>query len=192
LFLIYINLTACISIAGGDIPEIDSSALYFDNLEPKPSLAYHFDGLGYFEEHENVLLKELDESGYFSSIIKNPDKYYGIAPEKATRADIELNITLNNYSNMNLLFAVLSGFSLFTIPTWSTSDYQFEVQVVDRNALKSEFILMDSSTVITWLPLILTFELAIPHAPGNAADKIVWQNGFRNILLAIKDKGFLD
>lgn len=81
-----------------------------------------------------------------------------------------------------LLAALITGATLYVIPSWVTEDIKIDVEV-SRGQHKKKFQLNDHYTLVQWLPLI--FAAPFTDSPKVARDKVV-ARVFDNLLLRMQ------
>ena len=108
--------------------------------------------------------------------------------EGPTEADVIIDAKVNGEQKpLALFFAVLTGVSLYILPSWIHSELDWEVQVTAKGASQS-YKLFDSLLLVQWLPLVV----AVPFhdTPAELEQKMV-ENAYLNLLLKMKQDGFL-
>lgn len=187
LILTMLILSGCAVFDGGKVPETELTSSDTDNVN-KPTISYSSlakGGLSSVKElpeaGQNIiaeeLVSELEASEYFSSISKDDKK-----------ADIQLEVKLTNSGDPAAIVpAVITGLSLFIIPSWATDNFNLVATAERKDGLKKEYVLADSTKIVQWLPMIFVF-------PFNNFSVIpdVRKNMYRKVLADMKDDGFFD
>lgn len=93
----------------------------------------------------------------------------------------------NENSPAAILPAFITGFSLFTIPSWATAKVHIAAQVKSAGATRA-YDLQDSMTMVQWLPMI--FAMPFVDNPMKAG-KLVDENTYRTLVLRMKTDGLL-
>ena len=181
-----LGLSGCAFFKGGNIPETTLTPP--EQAEAmKPSLFYSInaknfiygivsDSPQYQKYSERELAQVLKESNYFSAIMQD-----------GWDADINMSVTLTDtISPAALIGAVITGLSLYTIPTWMTEYFEVKTTVKTKNGQTKEYEMSDSATMVTWLPMIFVF----PVKNFSEITK-VRENMYRNLLVRMKDDGLL-
>lgn len=185
-FSLVLLLSGCAVFDGGNVPHATLSPA--DNDAKKPTLSYSstsFSGLSTVDKSpeatqaiiEKELISQLEESNYFNSITK-----------KDETADITLDVKLTNSGNPAALVpAVITGLSLYTIPSWATDNFDLVATAKRKDGLEKEYVLADSTTIVQWLPMIVAF-------PFNNFSVVpdVRKNMYRKVLSDMKSDGFFD
>ncbi len=178
-------MTGCAVFPGGEIPQVDLVELV-KNIESKPSLSYEFNARGGLSSTKDLpddvesiieieLLDVLNKSEYFREVI-----------EGDVRKDIHLNITITNSGNPAAMIpAFITGFSLYSIPSWATDKFEVKAKVAKSDGMEREYVLNDTATLVQWFPMILAF-------PSNSMSVIkdVRSNMYRAVLLKMNEDGF--
>ena len=124
---------------------------------------------------------------YFDAALKESDCC--IVVEGPTEADIVVNGKAINENNPAAVIpAFITGFSLFTIPSWAT--VTIHIQAEAKSGLMSRnYDLSDSITMVNWLPMIFVLPFADnPISAGKAVD----ENTYRTLVLKMKQDGFFN
>ncbi|MBU2707229.1 hypothetical protein KCM76_14635 [Zooshikella marina] len=189
LIIIYLIslMSGCAMYEGGNIPStsLDKTNI---NIKNKKSLSFTSLAKGGFskpskqpEFAQNIIKGELttvlEKSGYFSRISAND-------PE----AELKLELIITEAGNPAALIpAFITGLSLYTIPSWATSNYEVNAIIQNKEGRQKKYLLKDSVTLVQWLPMIFAF----PSHDFSVVPK-VRKNMYRYLLKQIKDDGFLD
>jgi hypothetical protein len=108
--------------------------------------------------------------------------------EGPNEADLVVDGTVyNDNSSAALIPAVITGLSLYTIPSWVTANVH--ISAVAKNGSKSHsYDLQDGMTMVQWLPML--FVLPFADNPFKAEKKIT-ENLFNTLVVKIKTDGLL-
>jgi len=82
--------------------------------------------------------------------------------------------------------AMITGFSLYTIPSWVTSNVHLVVEV-KRSGKDYKYDLKDHSTMVQWLPMMFAFPFANPFT----VEKEVSANAHRTLVAKLTQEGAL-
>ncbi len=185
---LFLGLTifGCAVFNGGKVPETVLTPLEKMD-QPKPTISYGIMAMGGLFRTSNSpeivqsiiageLLQTLEQSNYFSRISKNDDE-----------ADISLSVTIKNTGTPAAMIpAIITGLSLYTIPSWATDNFEVTALARNRRGYSKEYTLSDSTTLVQWLPMLFVFPVknfsVIPE---------VRKNIYRNILSQMKIDGFI-
>ncbi|MEZ5530368.1 MAG: hypothetical protein R3E57_10665 [Porticoccaceae bacterium] len=187
LILTMTILSGCAVFDGGKVPPTTLSS-FDNNDDKKPTLSYSslaMGGLSSTKELpesgqkliEDEIFSELESSAYFSNIAKDDE-----------HADINLKVKLTNTGNPAALVpAVITGLSLYIIPSWATDHFNLTATAERKDGLKKEYALDDSTTLVQWLPMMFVF-------PFKNLSEIqeVRKNMYRKVLSNMKDDGFFE
>lgn len=110
--------------------------------------------------------------------------------EGPTEADVVVDGKFINENNPAAVFpAFLTGFSLFTIPSWATSNVHLQV-TANRGGKSTSYDLRDSMKMFTWLPML--FAMPFVDSPNPIkAEKEITENAYRNLVLKMQTDGVL-
>lgn len=185
-----ITVSGCAVYEGGKVPKT-TLAVYDNSNAPKPTLSYSSLAMGGLTETlklsetnqaiiEGELLSVLENSAYFARISRQDS----IITDKAS--DISLEVTLTNTgSPAALIPAVITGISLYTIPSWATDEYHLVAKVKRTDGLEKEYIMDDSTTLVQWLPMIFVFPVK-----GFSVVPEVRKNMYNKMLSDMQEDGF--
>lgn len=189
-FLLFISLcftlSGCAVFSGGNVPA--TVLMPLENTDQKkPTISYDITASdGFFstskssEIIQNVIagefLQTLEQSEYFSRISKNDDE-----------ADLNLSVTIKNSGNPAALIpAMITGFSLYLIPSWATDNFVVTAVAKNKDGNSKQYVLEDSTTLVQWLPMMFVFPVknfsVIPE---------VRKNMYRNIVMQMKNDGLI-
>jgi hypothetical protein len=179
------SMTGCAVFDDGKVPKTTLSP-YEDNDFPKPTIAYSSTALGgvfSVKTHpealqsiiEGELFSVLDSSEYFSRIAKRDEG-----------ADIRIDVTMTDIgSSVAMIPALITGMSLYTIPSWVTNHFNLVAKVERKDRLKKEYTLTDSVLLVQWLPMMFLFPVknfsVIPDLRKNM---------YKKVLADMKNDGF--
>ncbi len=185
LLVISTSLSGCAVFRSHDLPEVGS-------LPPpaaaaqKPRAGYEFRSTVNMGSknpaHENLRAKQetefaelLRESGYFATIEKGSGK--------------DVNITVELVENGNpaaIAGAVVTGLSLYTIPSWATVNLEATCRVTTADGRAREYKVSDSATLVQWLPMMVVF----PFKPISEIEDLR-KNMYRNLIVKMQQDGIL-
>lgn len=179
--------TGCASFKQNRLPEISGfGSAPAESIKPSAtySFAYTYkltaEGQG-TERDRATLSREfaqvLTESAQFSSVT-----------EDASGGDVHIDAQLHNYGNPAALIpAFITGFSLYTIPSWGTDHWRLTATVINSGGDPQSYTFEDSSTLVQWLPMIFATPFQFP---GQVIPE-VRRNIYKNLVKAMKDNGAL-
>ena len=180
-------LSGCAVFPGDKVPKITLSS-YDGNAENKPTISYAYTAMGGLSTitrlpdstqsiMEGELVSAMQGSEYFSRVSKVDDS-----------ADIQMSVTMTNSGNPAAIIpAVITGLSLYTIPSWATDNYNLVVNVEKTGGLKKQYVLADSTVVVQWLPMMFVFP-----AKNFSAIPELRKNMYRKVLSDMKNDGFFN
>ncbi len=190
LFILSLSLihVHCATFPADRLPEVKSSDLEFKG-DNKTKIFSHMKA-----EINTSFNKENIEANHVSSRKKAFEdvlKETGccVLVDRKEEADLVLNMKSYGATNLGaMFFALLTGASLYLIPSWVTIEAQIEAQVQGRT-LSRTYQLSDSVVLTQWLPLIVVLPFQ-DHSPIDANEFLI-ENVFKNLLLKMKEDGFL-
>lgn len=90
-----------------------------------------------------------------------------------TDSDLTIKAKIYKYENPAALVpAILTGLSLYTIPSWATLEYTLKANVTTKSKQSFNYEIQDSWTLLQWLPMMFVF----PAYPPNKAEESVFRN----------------
>ena len=180
-------ISGCAVYEGGQVPKTTLTA-YQDNDQPKQNVSYSSVAMGGMSSPEEM--PEAAQSiieGELLSVLESSD-YFGRISKKDESADISIDVTLTNSSNPAALIpAFITGFSLYTIPSWATDNFDLVAKVERKDGLKREYALTDSATLVQWLPMIFVFP-----TKNFSVIPDVRKNMYKKVLADMREDGFFD
>lgn len=179
------SLSGCAVFRSNELPEFGSL--------PGPATAtqklrvgYEFSSTANMGEkkpqHENLRATQesefvgvLRESGYFASV------------EKGQGKDITISVELVETGNpAAIAAAVVTGLSLYTIPSWATVNLEATCRVTTADGRTREYKLKDSATLVQWLPMMVVF----PFKSFSEMEDLR-KNIYRNLIVKMREDGAL-
>jgi hypothetical protein len=113
---------------------------------------------------------------------------FATVTEAATGGDLHIDVRLHNYGNPAAVIpAFITGFSFFTIPSWTTDHWQLTAAVSHPGGDPHSYTLEDSEIMVTWLPMILVMPFKFP---GQVIPE-VRRNMYKNLLKTMRENGDL-
>jgi hypothetical protein len=179
-------LTGCASFPRNQLPTVEK-------LQPPPEGAkrlnavYSFssgvDLFGKQEHQENVralLEKEfvdvLRESGYFASVTSG------------NQGEMHIQVRLvNSGTPAAMIPAVITGLSLYTIPSWATDRYNITAKVLPPDGKERTYELADAMTTVQWLPMIVVAPFKNIVSVSGEVRRNIW----RHLILKMQQDGLL-
>jgi hypothetical protein len=186
LLAIGMSLPGCAIFRHQDLPEVKS----FPSLAPgvkKPTASYEFASaveIGNRRPHpekiraelESEFVQVLQESGYLATLEKG-----------SSGKDISIRVDLLNSGDPAALVpAFITGFSLFTIPSWATDNLEASCKVSTADGKTHEYKLKDSTTIVQWLPMMFVF----PFKPFTGVAE-TRKNIYKNLIIKMQEDGIL-
>ncbi len=170
---VFLNVIMVLSIAGcagfraGNLSEIANENLIV-NSDDKTKIFYE----NRFDTSVNVsdeALREaetLQRQNFFSQLSMS-----GCCEltDKREEADLYVTAIFGNHANpAAMVGAVLTGYSLYTIPSWITPKLSYKVDVATPSNATFHYEYADSYTMVQWLPMLFAFPFANPFPMEEA------------------------
>lgn len=110
-----------------------------------------------------------------------------VVVENLNEADVVLNVTSHNDNDPGAMMgAVLTGLSLYTIPSWATINFHISADV-KKGDKSFQYDTKDSMKMVQWLPMALMFPFADPFT----MEKAVGENVQKTLIANMKRDGVL-
>lgn len=110
-----------------------------------------------------------------------------VVVESLNEADVVINATSHNENNpAAMMGALLTGFSLYTIPSWVTINFHVSADV-KKGDKAFQYDTKDSMKMVQWLPMALMFPFANPFP----MEKAVGENVQKTLIANMKKDGVL-
>lgn len=185
LLVITVSLSGCAVFRSNDLPETGT-------LPPpaaaaqKPKAGYEFSSAVNMGNknpaHENLRAKQeiefaevLRESGYFAAV------------EKGNGKDVNISVELVEKGNpAAVAAAVVTGLSLYTIPSWATVELEATCRVTAADGRTHEYKMKDSATLVQWLPMMVVF----PFKSFSEMEELR-KNIYRTLIVRMQADGVL-
>lgn len=186
ILTVTLSLSGCAIFRANDLPDVGILPGPAGNAK-KPTVGYAFTSFVDFvgdrkPVHENMRSNQesefsnaLCESGYFVSV------------EKGSGKDIQITAQLLETGNpAALVGAFITGFSLMTIPSWTTIGFEMTCKVTTTEGITREYKLNDSATMVNWLPMLFVF----PFKPLSEIEDLR-KNFYKTLIVKMQADGIL-
>lgn len=180
-------ITGCASFRSYSLPVVAPSDIAFNSTQ-KPKVFSRWS----IETNSKMTNDQMKAAGaavhkkYFDDAITKSGCC--ILVEGPTEADIVVDgkaVAENNPAAM--IPAFITGFSLYTIPSWVTVKAHIKVEAKKASQTK-KYALQDSMTMVQWLPLVVLMPFKNnPIKEGKAVD----ENVYNNLIYRMKRDGLL-
>jgi len=179
-FLVSFQITGCASFPRNQLP-IAAKVQPAAANENKPSVSYSFssgvDLFGKQDHNEKVrsilereLIDVLNESRCFASMSPNGP------------GDIYIQVELINSGNPAAMIpAIITGASLYTIPSWATDKYNVTAKIRVPGQKEHTYTFADSMTTAQWLPLVVVAPFKNMVNVSKDVRKNIWQTMILNM-----------
>lgn len=173
-------LAGCAGIKNNNIAVIGDGAFPRDNDKEKTRIFYKV------IYHSNMdlgskTLSENAQEGEFIRAVRNSECC--IVTTDETNSDVQVRVTIDKYENpIALIPAVITGLSIYAIPSWATYEYTFNANVVALNKQVHNYVVKDAWTLVQWFPMMFVFPFATPE---NAEEHVL-RNMHKFLLYSLK------
>ncbi len=183
--LAIVTLSGCAVFRGNELAELGALPGP-DGAAKKPAAGYTFASTANIGERkpqherlqtvqENEFVAVLRESGYFATV------------EKGNGKDINISVELVETGDPSAVVpAVITGLSLYTIPSWAKIDLEAICKVTTANGTTREYKLRDTATLVQWLPMMVVF----PFKPFSEVESLR-KNLYKNLIVKMQQDGLL-
>lgn len=141
-------------------------------------------------ETKSSVVNQDAAAAIYKSAFENEIKKSGCCEivEGPTEAILVVDGTAVDHSNAAALVpAVITGLSLYTIPSWVTQTIDIKVNAKSGDK-SSTYQLKDSFTLVQWLPMMFAFPFT--GGPGANGEELN-ANTYRNLIVQLKKDGYL-
>lgn len=155
LFVCVLLLNGCAMFKVGDLPL--ATPVSAREITTKPTLSYtlqaEFDLFGTQNVPASAMQKLREEA---DQVLRGSGCF---APRFTfnNAADIKINMLLRDSGNPAAMIpAVITGLSLYTIPSWATDHFELKATVNTRDKCKT-YVVKDDVRLVQWLPMAFAF-----------------------------------
>ncbi|NKE70783.1 hypothetical protein [Candidatus Manganitrophus noduliformans] len=184
--ILLLLFTGCASFSRNQLPNA-ANLLQLSENNSKPTASYSFSsGIDLFgkQEHQENVRKKLEDE--FISVFRESGYFASLTPGGQAEMNIEVRL-VNSGTPAAMIPAMITGFSLYTIPSWATDHYTVTAKVTTQDGKEHIYELTDAMTTVQWLPMILVF----PFQNMVNVSKQVRQNIWKNLILKMQKDGVL-
>jgi hypothetical protein len=163
LLLVGVSLTGCVSYSQHDLPVVQNWPLPNKDVTVKPTAYLRFTALHTMNgQQTNGGVSGSWEKVWVDSYNKS-ERFQRVTTDKVD-SDVYVYATLRNQETGSVASAILTGATLYIIPTTFDNKLTLETVYKDRDG-KVLGRIEKSETVTTWLQLLLVF--AAPFNPSS-------------------------
>ncbi len=172
--LLLLLLSGCATFKRNHLPAVGD----WEEVAPdayRPSVSCTFEARNTFggmtaefvrKSGEEEFIKTLIRSGRFATVATN-----------SPNADLQLEVKLMDRSTPAAIIpAIITGLSLYTIPSWVTDSYEVTAAVTARTGASKTYELKDAGTTVQWLPMVLAFPFGCPFKVHPDIRKNIYMN----------------
>lgn len=187
LLILLTSIASCISVRSNKYSAIKPEELKVSSTKKsKIFIDWGFHSSFFSQTKQNVIDKlKSDQKRILSDVIKDSD-CCEIVNEK-DEANIFINGAFHNEtSDTGMVFAMITGFSLYTIPSWMNVKMRISAKA-QNGKISKEYNLDDSMLFAQWLPFIV-----VPIFAGNqtTVEAEVNKNLYKTLISQMKKDGF--
>ena len=187
LLILLTSIASCISVRSNKYSAIKPEELKVSSTKKsKIFIDWGFHSSFFSQTKQNVIDKlKSDQKRILSDVIKDSD-CCEIVNEK-DEANIFINGAFHNEtSDTGMVFAMITGFSLCTIPSWMNIKMRISAKV-QNGKISKDYNLDDSILFAQWLPFIV-----VPIFAGNqtTVEAEVNKNLYKTLISQMKKDGF--
>jgi hypothetical protein len=187
-------LTSCASFPGKKLPTIETLPDKSEFMN-KPSIYLDVNFFTHLSGAHKKPAENVTAKGIFIETVEQVTKEsnlfatYTFDRFKGREMDYIIKLDMTNYGNMGtaMLGGMITGLSLFTIPSRVTDNYKLVANVFDRNGKELGSYEVEDC-IRTWFHL---FMLPLAGKTPNRTVKHVWTNMLKNIYEAISNDKLL-
>ena len=169
------------------LPEIDAvPAVPVESVKPAATYSFAYTQ-SYIGEGAGMESTRATLSQEFAQVLTESSQFASVR-EAESGGDVHIEARLHNSGNPAALIpAVITGFSLYTIPSWATEHWKLTADVSRSTGDPHSYTLEDSDMLVQWLPMILVFPFSSPFTVIPEVRK----NMYKNLLKSMRgDDGF--
>lgn len=189
IILIVALLEGCISIRDNKVSKVELTQIKFSTSDKEKKNIFidwrYNSNDGRVVEVQNAIHEKIFRTAIIDSNCCN------IVSDKES-AEIVLAGSFEDRSEQAaLIFSVITGLSLYTIPSWLTvnSSISVNVKVKNKPSNSRDYYMNDSLVFAQWLP----FLFVLPFRDNAIAEESkMKENLYRNLILQIKKDGIFD
>jgi hypothetical protein len=179
--------SGCAGFKAHELPDVDSRSLTFNSAnKTKVFSRWSVESDSTLGGDTAKAMGSAVQKKYFDDAIKATNCC--ILVEGPSEASVIVDGKfINETSSAAMIPAVITGLSLYTIPSWVTSKVHISVQAKNSSISKS-YDLKDSMTLVQWLPMLVVLPFT-----GNPiqAERQVFENTYKTLVLSMKKDGLL-
>lgn len=161
--LAVVFITGCASFRGKEIPNI---SLEGSTDAPKMSAIDYSVTWQINGKDSGVAVKHLDE---LVEKVFNESGIFGSYKAGSGYEEIHFDITMNNHGKFSATASIITGLTLFIIPSYATDKYTLTVELYDKGQLFKTYQYNDYMK--TWLGWVF-LPMMPGHMPGKTAEKV--------------------
>lgn len=185
-----ITISGCAGFAGKRLPEVTSQSVQAPAAATKAPFAftYQFGKANFGDNLENTTVNAVDLNSDYVKVFLESLRQSGHFDEAKTHANLKIDVRLIEVANPNAIIgAMITGFSIYTIPSWMTIEQHFLVKVTHKGKVFN-YTLVDEMTFVQWLPMALLFPF---NNPFKGVPQAIQENAWNNLITKMKADGIV-
>ena len=179
-------LGACAGFQSHQVPEVNPNDLQFTSaVKTKVFTRWVYETEGILASESMKTQAAAFNKKTFEDVLKSTNCCDVV--ETSKQADVIVDgKSLEKGNPAALVGAVVTGLSLYTVPSWVTSDMTISAAVKTRST-KQGYELHDATTLVQWLPMMFVFPFSTPASANTQMN----ENAYKTIVVNMKNDGFL-
>lgn len=187
LLMALATVTGCAGFQSNNLPHLSESDMDFVNQNDKVMVFSKFK-----VDSTSALLDRDVAASYQKKKFDDALVNTGCCEisDDSGKAHLSLSVKSTDHSNPAAVVpAILTGLSLYVIPSWATETRDFEVQADHKSGKTATYELKDSFVLVQWLPMMFAF----PFEGGPIANsEELGENLTRNLVIKLERDDFLN
>lgn len=178
--------SGCVALKASKLPQASALGIKASEQKTKVFSRWHIDTQSSLANDQVKVMGAAVHKKYFDDAIRA--SLCCVLVEGPGEADVVLDGVAHDENNPAAMIpAFITGFSLFTIPSWMTATVHITADA-KRGEITKRYDLSDSVTMAAWLPLILAMPfMDLPITAGKQVD----ENTYRNLVLQLRADSLL-
>lgn len=178
--------SGCVALKANKLPQVSALDMKAAQQKTKVFSRWHIDTQSSLVNDQAKAMGAAVHKKYFDDAIQA--SLCCVLVEGPSEADVVLDGVAHDENNPAAMIpAFITGFSMFTIPSWATATVHITADA-KRGEITKRYDLSDSVTMTTWLPLLLAMPfMDLPIPAGKQVD----ENTYRNLVFQLRADGLL-
>jgi hypothetical protein len=185
-----ITISGCAGFAGKRLPEVSTQSVQTSAATTKAPFAftYQFGKANFGDNLEYTTVNAVDLNSDYVKVFLESLRQSGHFDQAKTNADLKIDVRLIEVADPNAIIgAMITGFSIYTIPSWMTIEQHFLVKVTHKGKVFN-YALVDEMTFVQWLPMALLYPF---NNPFKQVPQAIQSNAWNNLITKMKADGII-